>query len=404
MSHCPGVISAAAVIHKQGNIEFIVGYYTSEGNKDLPAIQETLIAELPNYMVPSQLIRIDEMPLTPNGKIDKKALLSDELMNGFNIGEHILPANENEKKLFKIVKEFLERKDFGVTDDLSLLGLTSLSAIKLAELANREGLNIKVNDILRCKSIREILINEQSIGKCENGYDGTKPVIVLIQGFTYYKKLEPLISKLCKHYSVFVIEPINDHYKAIFNEDNLNCNDVVDFYVDYVEASMRPNINVGMFIGHSFGGELAYRCAVRWHKKTGTWPKVCMLDSFAHVANIAKEMPIPEIGNPTPDEAADIEEIKEWNRHLRQMQALKDDRNLPTYEGDVLYFKAEDLSMQLKTIQVDVQELAQKKQADLNSWSTLAPHISIYPVAAGHLTMLDKQFCNDYISKIDNIV
>ena len=344
------------------------------------------------------------MPLTPNGKIDKKALLSDELMSEFNIGEHILPANENEKKLFKIVKEVLERKDFGVTDDLTLLGLTSLSAIKLAELANREGLNIKVNDILRCKSIRDILIIEQSIGKWENGYDPSKPVVVLIQGFTYYKKLESLISKLCQHYSVFVVEPIDDHYQAIFNEENFSCNDVADFYLDYLEACMRPNVSVGMFIGHSFGGELAYRCAVQWHKKTGVTSKVCMLDSFAYVANIVQEMPIPDIENPTPDEAADIEEIKEWNRHLQQMQALKDDHDLPAYDGDVLYFKAEDLSMQLKTIQVDVQEWAQKKQADLNRWSTLAPHMSIYPVAAGHMTMLDERFSDDYIAKINNIV
>ena len=257
---------------------------------------------------------------------------------------------------------------------------------------------------MRSNSIRDILINEQSVGKWENGYDTSKPVVVIVQGFTYYKKLEPLISKLCKNYSVFVIEPIDDHYKAIFNEDNLNCNDVVDFYVDYVEASMRPNINVGMFIGHSFGGELAYRCAVRWHKKTGIMPKVCMLDSFAHVANIAKEMPIPEIESPTPDEVADIEEIKEWNRHLRQMQALKEDRDLSAYDGDVLYFKAEDMSLQLKFIHMNMQELAQKEQEDLSYWSTLVPRIRIYPVAAGHLTMLDERFCNDYISKIDNIV
>ena len=404
MSHCPGVVSAAVDVVKQGNIEFIVGYYTSEDNKELPAIQETLIAELPNYMVPSQLIRIDEMPLTPNGKIDKKALLSDELMSEFNIGEHILPANENEKKLFKIVKEVLERKDFGVTDDLTLLGLTSLSAIKLAELVNREGFNIKVNDILRCKSIRDILIIEQSIGKWENGYDPSKPVVVLIQGFTYYKKLESLISKLCQHYSVFVVEPIDDHYQAIFNEENFSCNDVADFYLDYLEACMRPNVSVGMFIGHSFGGELAYRCAVRWCERTGTMPKICMFDTFVHVANIAKELTIPKIENPTPDEISDIEELKEWNRHLRQMQALKDDHDLPAYDGDVLYFKAEDLSMQLKTIQVDVQEWAQKKQADLNRWSTLTPHMSIYPVAAGHMTMLDERFSDDYIAKINNIV
>ena len=179
---------------------------------------------------------------------------------------------------------------------------------------------------------------------------------------------------------------------------------MVDFYLDYLEASMRPNISVGMFIGHSFGGELAYRCAVRWHKKTGTMPKVCMLDSFAHVANIIQEMPIPNVEDQTTDEASYIEEVKEWNRHLHQMQALKEGRDLSAYDGDVLYFKAEELSLQLKNIYINVQEFAQKRQEDLNSWSTLAPHLCINSVAAGHLTMLDEQFCDNYIEKIDDIV
>jgi surfactin family lipopeptide synthetase A len=283
------------------------------------------------------------------------------------------------------------------------LGLTSLSAIKLAELANREGLNIKVNDILRSNSIRDILINEQSIGKWENTYDISKPVIVLIQGFTYYKKLEPLINKLCKHYSVFVIEPFDDHFEAIFNEEEINTHDVVNFYLDYIEACLPSNVSIEMFIGHSFGGELAYRCAVRCHKKTNTMPKVCLFDTFAHVANIAKELPIPKVERQTPEEEAEIEEVKEWNRHLQQMLSLKDDRDLPTYDGNVLYFKAEDLSLKNKIIQINVQTLAQKKQEELKRWSTLAPRMSIYPVVANHFTMLGEQFCNDYIEKINDI-
>ena len=85
------------------------------------------------------------------------------------------------------------------------------------------------------------------------------------------------------------------------------------------------------------------------------------------------------------------------------MLSLKDDRDLPTYDGNILYFTAEDLSMDLKVIQMNLQELAQKKQDDLRSWCTYVPHINIYPVAAGHLTMLDEQFCDDYIAKIDNV-
>ncbi len=403
MMSYPGVTATAVLVNKRKNIKTLVGYFCAEVSIDTQAILHHLSTSLPQYMIPQMIIQIDKMPVTPNGKIDKKSLLSDELTSGLNMGEHIHPANEDENKLFAIVKDVLDREDFGVTDDLTRLGLTSLSAIKMADQANHEGLDIKVNDILRCKSIREILINEQSIGKCENGYDGTKPIIVLIQGFTYYKKLEPLISKLCKYYSVFVIEPIDDHYKTLFSEDNLSFNDIVDFYLDFMEASLRPNINIDMFVGHSFGGELAYHCAVRWRERTGTMPKICMLDTFVHVANIAKELTIPKIENPTPDEISDIEELKEWNRHLRQMQALKDDPDLPAYDGDVLYFNAEDLFLQNKTIQINVQALAQKKQEELKSWSTLAPRMSVYPVTGNHFTMLDEQFCNDYIKKINDI-
>ena len=404
ISQCPGVISSAVIVHKQGNVDFLVAYYTSEGNKELFDIQKTLMAELPSYMVPSYFIKIEQMPKTPNGKIDRRFL--EEHVSNLSVGTDTIvePSNQKEHILFDLTKTLLGINSFGVTDDLTLLGLSSLDAIRLADLANREGLDIKVNDILRCKSIRKILINEQSIGKYENGYDTSKPVIVLIQGFTYYKKLEPLINKLCKYYSVFVIEPIDDHYKAIFNEENLSCNDIVDFYLDYLEACMHTNINIDMFVGHSFGGELAYRCAVHWHKKTGYMPKVCMFDTFANIANIAQEMPIPKIENPTPDEMSDIEEFKEWNRHLQQMQALEDDPDLPAYDGDVLYFKAEDLSLQLKTIQINMQTLAQKKQEELKSWSTLAPRLSIYPVTANHFTMLDEHFCDDYIEKINDIV
>ena len=404
MTEFPGVTSAAVIAHQEQGAQYLIGYFTSKEPIDPEIIQGHLKRLLPEYMTPQFLVHLSAMPMTINGKINRQALTDNHQLSQFSNKRSTAPMTKDEKTLFDLARQVLKMDDFGVTDDLTLLGLTSLSAIKLADLAQREGLYIKVNDILRNKSVRNILINEQSVGKWENGYDASKPIIVLIQGFTYYKKLEPLISKLCKHYSVFVIEPFDDHFEAIFNEERQRTHDVVEFYLDYLEACLPSNVNIEMFIGHSFGGELAYRCAVRWHKMTGTMPKVCLFDTFAHVANIAKELPIPKVERQTPEEETEIEEVKEWNRHLQQMQALKDDHDLPAYDGDVLYFKAEDLSMQLKTIQVDVQEWAQKKQADLNRWSTLAPHMSIYPVAAGHMTMLDERFSDDYIAKINNIV
>ena len=400
----PGVTSAAVIVHQEQTAQSLIGYFTSKKTINPEIIQEHLRRLLPEYMTPQFLVHLSSMPMTINGKINRKELIDRYKLPLKSNKESIAPKTNDEKVLYDLTKKVLKIDDFGVTDDLTLLGMTSLSAIRLADLANREGLNIKVNDILKNKSIRDILVNEQSIGKWENGFDAKKPIIVLIQGFTYYQQLEMLISMLRKHYSVFIIEPINDHFEALINKDKRSCQDVVKTYLDYLEACLPPNTSVEMFIGHSFGGELAYRCAVSWYQKTNTMPSICLLDTFAHVANIVKEMPIPDVKELTPDNEPDLEEFKEWKRHIQQILSLKDNDDLPSYEGNVLYFDAEDLSAPLKTIHIDVQELDKKKKEDLNNWKALAPHMSIHSVAAGHFTMLEEQFCKDYIESIDNIV
>lgn len=400
----PGVTSAAVIVHQEQETQYLVGYFTSKIHIDPEMIQEHLKRLLPEYMTPQFLVHLPAMPMNINGKINHKELIDSYHLSQLPHKGSIAPMTKDEKTLYDLTKQVLKMDGFGVTDDLTLLGLTSLSAIKLVDLAQHEGLYIKVNDIQRNKSIRNILINEQSIGKWENAYDASKPVIVFIQGFTYYKKLEPLISKLCNHYSVFVIEPIDDHFEAIFNEEGLSCSDVVKFYLDYLEAILPSNVSVEMFIGHSFGGELAYRCAIHWHKITSIMPKVCMLDTFAHIANVAKAMPKPEAKELSLYEESDIEELKEWYRHLQWILSLRDDRDLPTYDGDVLYFTAKILTMKQNIIHINEHELEKKKQVDLNSWISLAPHMNIYPVTANHFTMLDERFCDDYIVKIDDIV
>ena len=400
----PGVTSAAVIVHQKRKTQYIIGFFTSITPISTEKIQEYLRQQLPDFMIPQFMIQLSAMPMSPNGKINRKKLINNHQMSQLFKNGTVAPMTNNEKIFYDLAKQVLKVDHFGVTDDLSLIGLTSLSAIKLVDLAHQKGLFIKVNDILRNKSIRSILTYEQSIGKWENGYDASKPVIVLIQGFTYYKLMEPFISKLSKHYSVFVFEPLDDHYNILFSEDNVSSNDVVNFYLDYLEANLPSNVNVQMFIGHSFGGELAYRCAVRWHKKTGIMPKICMLDTYVHVNDILLEIPIPEIVNPTPDEASDIKGLKESNRHFRQRLAMLEEHDLPSYDGDVLYFEAEELAMPLKTNRVNEHEVDQKRKEDLNNWKSLVPRMSIYPVSADHFTMLDDHFCDYYIDKIKDIV
>ena len=83
---------------------------------------------------------------------------------------------------------------------------------------------------------------------------------------------------------------------------------------------------------------------------------------------------------------------------------MLEEHDLPSYDGDVLYFEAEELAMPLKTIRVNEHEVDQKRKEDLNNWKSLVPRMSIYPVSADHFTMLDDHFCDYYIDKIKDIV
>ena len=151
--HCPGVVSAAVFVHKQGDNEFIVAYYTSEGNKDLPAIQDTLMAELPSYMVPSQFIRIDKMPLTPNGKIDYKELPGPI----FKTETQVAPETEKEKQVLEFITEQLKTTEIGVTDNLLHWGLSSLAAMRLSTLLqSRFEVYIKMAEIMKHPTVRAI--------------------------------------------------------------------------------------------------------------------------------------------------------------------------------------------------------------------------------------------------------
>ena len=92
---------------------------------------------LPAYMIPSNMVLLDEFPLTRNGKIDKKALKEIE-ENGVTGEQFIAPRNELEDKLAEIWMKVLEIDQVGVQDDFFTLGGDSLLSIRLVSSIRRE--------------------------------------------------------------------------------------------------------------------------------------------------------------------------------------------------------------------------------------------------------------------------
>jgi amino acid adenylation domain-containing protein len=135
----------------------IVAYFTSSEGTDFNNIIQQLRLQLPTYMVPSYFVPLEKMPLTPNGKVDKKQLPAPMQMYGMQ-KQIVEPRTETEAAFLSIWKEVLEKDHFGVTDNFFDLGGHSLKAIRLQTMLNKKlGLAIKLNDIYARPTIEDLI-------------------------------------------------------------------------------------------------------------------------------------------------------------------------------------------------------------------------------------------------------
>ncbi|MCR5123245.1 MAG: AMP-binding protein [Ruminococcus sp.] len=125
---------------KNGN-DFICLFYQGDLPVSTVKIREDLGKTLPLYMIPSRFVKMDEMPVTPLGKLDRKSLtLPDEEKEVRP--PYKAPADEVEKKLCKAMEKALDVKNVGADDDFFQLGGSSISAMQIAAEADIEGLSV----------------------------------------------------------------------------------------------------------------------------------------------------------------------------------------------------------------------------------------------------------------------
>ena len=396
ISHCPGVISTAVAVHKQGNVEFLVAFYTSENNKELPDIQKALREDLPSFMVPSQFIRIDQMPKTPNGKIDRQQL-NESVSKLLDTTDTLIePSNQKEQILLDLVKTLLGIDNIGVTNDLTLLGLSSLDAIKLSSLAERKGMKLMVNDILNNKTIRNISGQELSFGRWLNKYDPDKPIVIAIQGFSPYQ-VHNYFEALREKYSVFMFASIDDYFDQEYR--NLTKSDVIARYVQMLHDMLPSNAVPYAFTGHCYGGELAYRCAAQWQVETGQSPKVFVLNTPLRTdEEVRQMMPSQSIIEQMPPERQ--QKLFDWEKQQKRVMALLDRQPMPPFKGDVVFFRAMHPFLAVNKLALDVEAFNRQVDIYLQRWKVLQPQMKIIPIPTDHFTMLESEYSKLYMKEL----
>ncbi|MGH2423960.1 amino acid adenylation domain-containing protein [Pseudomonas sp. C 49-2] len=117
-------IAQAVVRVRDGQL---IGYFTAQGELDEEDVKTALAAELPEYMVPALLMRLDAMPLSPSGKLDRRALPEPV----WQVREHVEPETALQQQIAAIWREVLGLPSIGLRDDFFALGGHSLLATQI---------------------------------------------------------------------------------------------------------------------------------------------------------------------------------------------------------------------------------------------------------------------------------
>ncbi|MEI3790591.1 MULTISPECIES: AMP-binding protein, partial [unclassified Chryseobacterium] len=123
---------------------------------DKSELRDYMQSKVPEYMVPGFFIEIDSVPLTPNGKINRRAL-PDVKEDDMVRKEYVAPKNETEKKLVKIWQEVLGIEKVGITDSFFELGGNSIKAMQFISILNsRHKMSVELSVLFKNPHIQHI--------------------------------------------------------------------------------------------------------------------------------------------------------------------------------------------------------------------------------------------------------
>jgi len=155
----PGIQETVVVVRDDsGDSQRIVAYIVPQKEQTLTIaeLRQFLELKLPNYMVPAAFVMLEALPLTPNSKVDRKALplpdrISPELEKTF-----IAPQTTIEKQLALIWGQVLGLEKIGINDNFFELGGDSILSLQIISKANLAGLQLTAKQLFQHKTVAKL--------------------------------------------------------------------------------------------------------------------------------------------------------------------------------------------------------------------------------------------------------
>ncbi|WP_157267216.1 non-ribosomal peptide synthetase [Paenibacillus alvei] len=303
-------IQEAVVIVKEEEVgqKRLCAYYVAVRPITAGELRSALAQQLPGYMIPSYFVQLDKLPLSSNGKVNRKALPTPEL-HVQAASEFVAPRTPLEVQLAQIWQEVLGLGQIGVKDNFFELGGHSLSLMQLVErVYTATQIEIPIHSVFRQPTIEamayEMLKSELAV-KSGNHFmklneTGSIHIFCFPPGLGYGLSYLELAKQLDHHCILHGID---------FIDDANSTEDMLDRYVDAIIAvqSQHPYV----LLGYSLGGNLTFEVAKAMERRGYPVSDVIMLDSLRKL----KAHEVDEFDSDIDQMIEGVQELKEMLVH-----------------------------------------------------------------------------------------
>jgi len=290
LSKCVGVVSCVVIAREdQPGQKRLVAYLVRIETKDKDEAKIALILldslkkTLPDYMLPSAFIVLEALPLTSNGKVDKKALPAPD--GTLLQAKYVAPNTETERVLCKIWQQLLSLESVGVSDNFFHLGGHSLLIFKLLRIINENcGVELQIRDLISRPYIQElakIIDTSGSVSGMQSSQlqsftrdDDTLPTLYCVPGAGGLSLIfSHLAQQACGRFNVKAFQ-----YQGLLddNQPHDTIAKLVEYFLEVLLSSQSKEPFI--LLGHSFGGVIAYEL-VRSLNEKGFAAQLILVDS-----------------------------------------------------------------------------------------------------------------------------
>ena len=261
LAQYPGITQASVQYYTEPK-PILAAYYVSPIPIIDADLQAYLASSLPDYMLPNSFTYLEKLPLTVNGKLDRKALP----IPTFKTEAYVAPRNELEASIANIWQELLQVEKVGITDDFFKLGGNSILAIQLIyRLKVKLSIHFQVTDIFKYRTIGALLMlsnhgqsESQLFHKLTSNQDVGQTIYLLHPGFAHSSdSYHAFVEKADGLVNLFGFE----HY--FLKDESIKIatfEEWARYYVSFMQHHLDKSKEM-IFLGWSLGGNLAIEMA-----------------------------------------------------------------------------------------------------------------------------------------------